>query len=105
MSQPIGRETKEMVICNRPTIDRRSFIKAAVPFALGVCTIARGQIPIERGRFSEPDIPRAHEQLLQLVNEERASAGLGQLALDNLAGQVASEHALDMARQSFLSHW
>jgi len=90
---------------NRNAIDRRSFLKTATPFALGVCAIAHGQVPVERGRFSEPDVPRAREQLLKLVNEERTSAGLSQLQLDNLACEVASAHALDMAKGSFLSHW
>lgn len=87
------------------TIDRRSFLKTAAPLALGVCAIARGQTPIERGRFSEQEVPLACEQLLKLVNEERASAGLSQLAFDNLAARVASEHAADMVKHSFLSHW
>jgi hypothetical protein len=60
---------------------------------------------IERGRFSEPDIPVARQQLLKLVNEERLSAGLSQLELDDLAGKVANEHALDTATGGFLSHW
>jgi len=42
-------------------ISRRSFIKAAAPFALGLSTIARGQMPVERGRFSEDDVPLARE--------------------------------------------
>ncbi|HMG76434.1 MAG TPA: CAP domain-containing protein [Pyrinomonadaceae bacterium] len=94
-----------MVRSNSSAIDRRSFLKTAAPFALGVCAVARGQIPIERGRFSEPDVPRAREQLLKLVNEERLSAGLSQLQLDDLASRVASAHALDMAKGGFLSHW
>jgi uncharacterized protein YkwD len=94
-----------MTNSNRNAIDRRSFLKAAAPLALGVCSIARGQVPIERGRFSEPEVPRAREQLLKLVNQERLSAGLSQLELDDLACRVASEHALDMARGGFLSHW
>jgi hypothetical protein len=96
---------EEMESPNRILIDRRSFLKTAAPLALGVCTIARGQIPIERGRFSEQDIPLAREQLLKLVNNERLSAGLNQLELDDLAGKVANEHALDMVRGGFLSHW
>ena len=55
---------------NSNAIDRRLFLTTAAPFALGVCANARGQIPVERGRFSEPDVPRAREQLLKLVNEE-----------------------------------
>ena len=90
---------------NRNTIDRRSFLQAAAPFAFGVSVIARGQIPIERGRFSEEAIPLAREQLLKQVNAERTAAGLSQLQLDELACQVANEHARDMVQRGFLSHW
>lgn len=89
----------------RIEIDRRSFLKAAAPLALGFRAIARGQIQVERGRFNEEDIPAAREQLLKQVNAERLSAGLGQLELDDLACKVASEHALDMVKGEFLSHW
>jgi len=84
---------------------RRSFLKAAAPFALGVGMIARAQMPVERGRFSEDDLPAARAQLLQQVNAERGRAGLRQLELDELACKVANQHARDMAQHGFLSHW
>jgi len=86
-------------------VTRRSFIQAAAPLVLSLHVIARGQTPIERGRFSDNDLPLAREQLLKMVNTERAKAGRSQLELDDLACRVASEHAADMANQSFLSHW
>ena len=102
----VSSDARTKVVSSNPNaINRRSFLQTAIPFALGVGAIARGQIPIERGRFSEQDIPLGCEQLLKLVNEERMSAGLNQLELDNLAGKVANEHALDMAKREFLSHW
>ena len=89
----------------RPDISRRSFLRAAAPLALGLGAIAHGQIPIERGRFSEDDIPLAREELLKQVNAERAHFGLRQLQLDELASDVANGHARDMAQRDFLSHW
>ena len=86
-------------------ISRRSFLGTAVPIALGLHAIVRAQVPIERGRFSEDDVPLARAQLLRMVNEERSQAGLGKLELDELACNVASDHALDMAKGEFLSHW
>src|SRR5438105_9025630 len=86
-------------------IGRRSFIRAAAPFAVGLSTIARGQMPVERGRFSEDDVLLAREQMLKLLNEERTHLGLGSLALDDLACRVATAHALDMITGGFLSHW
>jgi len=89
----------------RSVIDRRSFLTTAAPFVLGLGVIARGQVPIERGRFNESDIPLAREQLLKMVNTERAHAGLNRLALDELACKVANDHAQDMATEQFLNHW
>ncbi len=93
-----------MISSNREAIGRRSFLKTA-PFALGLVSVIRGQAPIERGQFSESDIPLARERLLEMVNMERSKAGLSSLQLDDLACKVASEHALDMAKADFLSHW
>jgi hypothetical protein len=56
---------------NRFSINRRLFLKAAAPFAFGVCSVARGQVLVERGRFSEGDVPLAREHLLKQVNAER----------------------------------
>src|SRR5437879_7319429 len=86
------------------TISRRSFLETGAAFAL-LKTIAFGQVPIERGRFSDDDVPLARERLLKLVNDERAKNDLSQLALDDLACTVATAHALDMANGHFLSHW
>ena len=86
-------------------ISRRSFLKSAAPFGLGFLRVARGQTPVERGQFSEDDVPQAREQLLAMVNEERSQAGLSKLQIDDLACKVAREHALDMAKGEFLSHW
>lgn len=47
----------------------------------------------------------ARSQLLTLVNEERANAWVGNLKLDDLACNVAAQHALDMVQGVFLSHW
>jgi hypothetical protein len=86
------------------TINRRWFLKVGAAFAL-LPAIARGQTPIERGRFSEDYLPFARKQLLDLVNAERSQAGLSALQLDDLACKVANDHARDMANGHFLSHW
>jgi uncharacterized protein YkwD len=88
-------------ICDLVT--RRSFLQAAAPFALGA--IVRGQTVIERGRFNDNDVPLAQDQLLKMVNAERANVRLNRLKLDERACKVASEHAADMAKGKFLSHW
>ena len=86
-------------------INRRSFLKAAAPLALGLRTIARGQVLIERGQFNDDDVPLARARLLDQVNGERVQANVPMLELDELACKVASEHALDMVKGDFLSHW
>src|ERR1044072_6125599 len=86
-------------------LNRRTFLSRAMPFAISLPVMVRGQVFIERGRFTDEQIPLARERLLQQVNDDRAAAKLSQLKLDELACQVASEHARDMASGGFLSHW
>jgi uncharacterized protein YkwD len=86
-------------------ISRRSFIKVAAPFAVGFASITHGQTIVQRRKFNDDDLPAARAQLLNLINSERAKAGLSQLQLDELANKVATEHAQDMAKGHFLSHW
>lgn len=90
---------------NRLTVNRRSFLQAAVPFVLALPSCARAQTLIERGGFDQEQFPLVREKLLKLLNDERAQAGLNRLELDELACTVASEHAKDMIRGQFLSHW
>ncbi len=87
-------------------IARRTFLKAALPlFGFGLGRIIAIQTPVERGKFGPADLPWIRDQLLQLVNNERAAVGAPPLALDDLASRVALEHAVDMATGDFLSHW
>lgn len=68
-------------------------------------TIARTQVPVERGRFSDEQIPLVRARLLKLVNEERSQAGLSILEPDDLAARIAAAHAQDMLKGRFVSHW
>jgi uncharacterized protein YkwD len=86
-------------------LNRRSFATLATTFALSSPAILRAQALIERGRFSDEELPLAREQLLQQVNTERSAHGLSHLKLDELACKVANKHAEDMASGLFLSHW
>jgi uncharacterized protein YkwD len=86
-------------------IDRRLFLQAGTSLVgVGLSRSVLGQT-IERGRFDEADLPGIQNQLLKLVNDERAATGVPLLELDPLAARVAHEHALDMATGKFLSHW
>jgi uncharacterized protein YkwD len=86
-------------------LNRRRFMIGAAPLAFSLPAVVRAQVFIERGRFTDEQLPLARERLLQQVNEERAAANLSQLKLDELACTVANGHARDMATLSFLSHW
>ena len=86
-------------------ITRRSFIKAAAPLLVAWPGISRAQTGGGRRKFNDQDLPAARAQLLDLINQDRAKAGLNQLQLDDLANKVATDHAQDMARGHFLSHW
>ena len=66
-------------------LTRRSFVKAAAVAGLGLPIVTRSQEIVERGLFSDKDVPYACEQLLKLLNEERRSYGLKTLELDPLA--------------------
>jgi uncharacterized protein YkwD len=86
-------------------LNRRSFLTLATPFALSLPTTARAQVFVERGRFTDEQLPLARQQLLNQVNAERAAASLSELKLDELACSVANDHARDMVTNEFLSHW
>jgi uncharacterized protein YkwD len=58
---------------------------------------------------SAPDLEKLFTEirlnLLEMVNEERAVEKVRPVALDDFASQVATKHAVDMARNEFASHW
>jgi uncharacterized protein YkwD len=65
-------------------------------------------------RFSESSTNAADDEklltelranLLQLVNEEREVAKVPPLAIDELATEVATRHAKEMAKHRYASHW
>lgn len=51
-------------------------------------------------------IPEARRYMLQLINRDRATAGLGPVTLDEGPAQTAGQaHAEDMAHLGYLGHW
>ncbi len=55
--------------------------------------------------FDDEQSRALRNELLAIVNHERKSQGLISLKLDDLASQIATEHAQDMADGAFISHW
>jgi hypothetical protein len=64
---------------------------------------------LERKSLADDDLEKIFAEiradLLEMVNEERAVAKLSQLEIDDLATQVATKHAQEMAADGFTSHW
>ena len=58
---------------------------------------------------SPSDLEKTFEEiratLLEMVNEERAVEKVPPLVMDELATQVATKHAIDMATAEYASHW
>jgi uncharacterized protein YkwD len=50
-----------------------------------------------------PD-PEAEQRMLELVNQERQRAGLGQLVFDTALRDVARGHSQEMFERSYFSH-
>ncbi len=57
-------------------------------------------------RVTEPRVaPSLEEQMLVLVNQERAAAGLAPLVMDERLRAVARDHARDMFQRGYFSHY
>jgi len=82
------------------TISRRSMLLEMAPF-LGTTFYLRDL------RVASPqlDVESLRARLLEMVNEERLIAKVPPVATDDLAARVAMDHAVDMARGEFASHW
>lgn len=82
---------------------------AAAPAATAQCALLDAPYSVylplvERGE-KYPPANRAYErEVLRLVNEQRAAAGLGPLVEDPALTQAARRHAMDMALHTFASH-
>jgi uncharacterized protein YkwD len=51
------------------------------------------------------DVEALKRQMLVLINDDRAAAGLSPVALDSVAAQAAQRHADEMAHYGYMSHW
>ena len=80
---------------------RRCFLQSA--------SATLGATLIDRKALASDDLEKTFTEiranLLEMVNEEREVAKLNPLLLDELASQVATKHAHEMAVEDFASHW
>ena len=86
-------------------MNRRTFLKGAALSAVALRMGASLRPVVAAPAIIAPEFPALTTQLLNLVNSERAAAGVTSLKLDRLACTVAEKHATEMARHNFLSHW
>jgi uncharacterized protein YkwD len=80
---------------------RRGFLQSA--------SATLGATLIDRKTFASDDLEKTFTEiranLLAMINEEREVAKLNPLLIDELATQVATKHAQEMAGEDFASHW
>ena len=83
---------------------RRDFLKSSA--ALALCYSA-GDVRRLLAHAADDDktLNQLRNNLLLMVNEERAVAKLSTLAIDALATEVATRHAREMAQHKYVSHW
>lgn len=79
---------------------RRGFLKAACA-GVGATILDRRVLADDL----EETIKEIRQNLLEMINEERDVAKVPPVALDELATEVATRHAIDMVTNEFTSHW
>lgn len=85
-------------------IARRVFLQSASA-PLGIALLDRVFPATPPTQDAERKFEELRANLLEMVNEERTVANVPTLAMDELATQVATKHAVDMATGEFASHW
>jgi len=68
---------------------------------LPIETVAPTAVPIT----VLPDIPSLQQLLFNLVNEDRKSNGLTEVSWEGIAAVTGTQHAQEMARYGYMSHW
>ncbi len=81
-------------------VSRRDFLQSAST-AFGVTLLDRTSSPDDL----EKTIKEIRANLFEMINEERAVEKVPLVALDELATEVATKHAIDMVQAQFASHW
>lgn len=82
------------------SFSRRGFLQSASA-SLAVALLDRSLL----NEDLENTFKEIRANLLEMINEERAVAKVQPLAMDELATQVATKHAVEMAVDEYASHW
>ena len=88
-----------------PTAAAPSAAQAIAPTATLVATPAVVSQPTSIVLLQPPDLPALQALALELVNQDRAAAGLQPVEWDATAARLAQAHAEDMLVGQFFSHW
>ena len=83
---------------------RRGFLQSASA-TLGVSLLDRTPFNASQTDELQNALNEIRANLLEMVNEERAVAKVPPVKVDELATQVATRHAVEMAVDEFASHW
>jgi uncharacterized protein YkwD len=83
---------------------RRNFLKSSAALAL-CCSAMDVRLLLAHEADDDKTLNQLRNNLLRMVNEERAVAKLSPVATDALAAEVATKHARDMAQHKYVSHW
>ena len=85
------------------TFSRRTFLQSAGA-SVGMTLLDRSLANLTQDDI-QATFTEIRANLLTMVNEERAVAKVQPLAIDELATQVATKHAVEMATDEYASHW
>lgn len=84
------------------TLSRRAFLQSA-SLSLGAGFL---DLPsITSSQQLEQTFAEIRTNLLNMINEEREVEKVPKLQIDELATRIATEHAVDMAKNEYASHW
>ena len=86
------------------SFSRRGFLQSASA-SLGVTLLDRSLLNTATADDLENAFRDIRANLLEMINEERTVEKLPPLAVDELATQVATKHAVEMAVDEYVSHW
>jgi uncharacterized protein YkwD len=73
--------------------------------ATAIVTSTAPLLPTQEAAGVAPDIPALQQLMLGLINDDRRANGLSEVGLDSVATSAGVQHAQEMARFNYLSHW